>query len=91
MDNQQQMLWMDEDFTAPLKPLTWEEKAQQAEDELAQAKRELTEVRKDLAAKVGGGPAAGALPPLRSTQGGPQPTPAASEGRRDSSSPVHRG
>ena len=48
------MLWLDEDFTAPPKPLTWEEKAQQLEDELAQARRELTDVRKDLAAKVGG-------------------------------------
>ena len=36
MDNQQQMLWMDEDFTAPAKPLTWEEKAAQAEEELQQ-------------------------------------------------------
>ncbi len=53
MDNQQQMLWMDEDFTAPAKPKTPEERAAELEQELQQARRELADVRKELAAKVG--------------------------------------
>lgn len=53
MDNQQQMLWMDEDFTAPEKPKTPEERAAELEKELQQARKELADVRKDLAAKVG--------------------------------------
>jgi hypothetical protein len=53
MDNQQQMLWMDEDFTAPEKPKTPEERAAEMEKELQQARKELADVRKDLAAKVG--------------------------------------
>lgn len=46
------MLWMDVDDAVEQAPLTPEEKARQLDAELTRAKKELAEVRKELAAKV---------------------------------------